>query len=68
VKIATFNVNNINKRLPNLLAWLKSSQPDIACLQEIKSTDAAFPADALSSAATGPSGVTGVVSRRRSAS
>jgi exodeoxyribonuclease-3 len=49
VKIATFNVNNINKRLPNLLAWLKFSQPDVACLQEIKSTDAAFPVDALRS-------------------
>jgi exodeoxyribonuclease-3 len=53
VKIATFNINNINKRLPNLLGWLRSSQPDVACLQEIKCTDAAFPADALSSAGYG---------------
>jgi hypothetical protein len=43
MKIATFNVNNINRRLPNLLQWLKSARPDIACLQELKSTDANFP-------------------------
>jgi exodeoxyribonuclease III len=42
--MATFNVNNITKRLLNLLA---SSQPDVACLQELKSTDAAFPADVI---------------------
>src|ERR1041385_6618887 len=43
MKIATFNINNINKRLENLLAWLRSAQPDVACLQELKSTDADFP-------------------------
>lgn len=53
MKIATFNVNDINKRLPNLLAWLESSQPDVACLQELKATDAAFPADVLNSAGYG---------------
>ena len=53
VKIATFNVNNINKRLPNLLAWLKTSQPDVVCLQELKSTDAVFPADILNSVGYG---------------
>ncbi len=47
MKIATFNINNINKRLPNLLAWLRSARPDVACLQELKSTDADFPIDAL---------------------
>jgi exodeoxyribonuclease-3 len=47
VKIATFNINNVNKRLPNLLAWLKSERPDIACLQELKCTDAEFPAEAI---------------------
>jgi exodeoxyribonuclease III len=47
IKIATFNVNDVNKRLPNLLAWLKRSRPDIACLQELKSTDAGFPKAAL---------------------
>ena len=33
MKVATFNVNNINKRLPNLLAWLKAEEPDVVCLQ-----------------------------------
>jgi exodeoxyribonuclease III len=47
MKIATFNINNINKRLPNLLAWLRAARPDVVCLQELKSTDAAFPAAAL---------------------
>ena len=37
MKIATFNINNINKRLHNLLGWLRASRPDIACLQELKS-------------------------------
>jgi exonuclease III len=32
MKIATFNVNNINKRLYNLLAWLAKAQPDVVCL------------------------------------
>jgi exodeoxyribonuclease-3 len=47
VKIATFNVNDINKRLPNLLAWLKSSKPDVACLQELKAARSEFPESAL---------------------
>jgi exodeoxyribonuclease-3 len=47
VKIATFNVNNVNRRLPNLLAWLEATQPDVACLQELKSTSANFPDGAL---------------------
>ena len=47
MKIATFNINNVNKRLPNLLAWLRSAHPDAVCLQELKSTDADFPVVAL---------------------
>jgi exodeoxyribonuclease-3 len=43
MKIATFNINNINRRLPNLLAWLKAAKPDIVCLQELKCSDAEFP-------------------------
>lgn len=43
MKIATFNVNNINKRLPNLLRWLKQSEPDVVCLQELKCDNADFP-------------------------
>src|SRR5438094_10516897 len=44
VKIATFNVNGINGRLPRLLEWIEESEPDIACLQELKTTDDKFPA------------------------
>jgi exodeoxyribonuclease-3 len=47
VKIATFNINNINGRLDNLLAWLKATRPDVVCLQELKATDAQFPEGAL---------------------
>jgi exodeoxyribonuclease-3 len=47
VKIATFNINNVNKRLDNLLAWLGRAEPDIACLQELKTEQSAFPAAAL---------------------
>jgi exodeoxyribonuclease-3 len=50
VKIATFNVNNVNKRLPNLLAWLKSSKPDVVCLQELKAAQSDFPEGALGKA------------------
>src|SRR6185437_5326804 len=44
MKIATFNINNVNRRLPNLLGWLKTAKPDVVCLQELKCTDAMFPA------------------------
>jgi exodeoxyribonuclease-3 len=47
MKISTFNINNINKRLPNLLAWLRGAGADVVCLQELKSTDADFPVDAI---------------------
>src|SRR5262245_9961696 len=47
MKIATFNINNVNKRLANLLAWLRAARPDVACLQELKSTDADLPIGAL---------------------
>ena len=47
VKVATFNINNINKRLSNLLAWLAKARPDVVCLQELKAEQRAFPADAL---------------------
>jgi len=50
LKIATFNINNINRRLPNLLAWLKAAKPDVVCLQELKCTDAEFPAKAIEKA------------------
>ena len=41
--IATFNVNGVNSRLSNLLAWLAKESPDVVCLQELKATDTAFP-------------------------
>lgn len=43
MKIATFNVNGIKTRLPNLLQWLEREQPDVACLQELKALDGMFP-------------------------
>ena len=53
MKIATFNINNVNRRLPNLLRWLRSAKPDIVCLQELKSTDAEFPIAAIEKAGYG---------------
>lgn len=50
MKLATFNINNVNKRLPNLLAWLKSEKPDIVCLQELKADQGAFPVVAIEKA------------------
>jgi exodeoxyribonuclease III len=47
MKIASFNINNINRRLANLLHWLRESEPDIVCLQELKAADTEFPADAI---------------------
>jgi exodeoxyribonuclease-3 len=50
VKIASFNVNGVKGRLPRLLEWLEEAQPDVACLQEIKTGDATFPALAFEQA------------------
>lgn len=43
MKIATYNVNGINGRLPVLLKWLEEANPDIVCLQELKATQEKFP-------------------------
>jgi exodeoxyribonuclease-3 len=43
LKIATFNINNVNSRLQNLTSWLEDSKPDIVCLQELKAAQEAFP-------------------------
>jgi len=43
MKIATFNINGIKARLPRLLEWLDETRPDIACLQELKTSDETFP-------------------------
>src|SRR5260370_15739661 len=53
MKIATFNINNVNRRLPNLLRWLGQAKPDIVCLQELKSTDGDFPVQAIDKAGYG---------------
>jgi exodeoxyribonuclease-3 len=50
MKIATFNINNVVRRLPNLLEWLRAARPDVVCLQELKTTDPSFPRAALSDA------------------
>jgi exodeoxyribonuclease-3 len=47
MKIATFNINNVVRRLPNLLEWLRAATPDVVCLQELKATDAGFPEAAI---------------------
>ena len=53
MKIATFNINNVNRRLPNLLRWLRAAKPDVVCLQELKSTNEDFPVEAIDKAGYG---------------
>ena len=53
MKIATFNINNVNRRLPNLLDWLRQAKPDVVCLQELKAPDADFPQAAIGRAGYG---------------
>jgi exodeoxyribonuclease III len=53
MKIATFNINNINKRLANLLDWLEDAKPDVVALQELKAADADFPRAAIEKAGYG---------------
>jgi exodeoxyribonuclease-3 len=53
MRIATLNINNVNKRLANLLAWLAETKPDVVCLQELKAEDRAFPHAALEAAGYG---------------
>ena len=43
MRLATFNINGVNRRLPNLLGWLEQAEPDVVCLQELKATDSQFP-------------------------
>src|SRR6201992_1287418 len=50
MKIATFNINNVNKRLVNLLTWLRKASPDVVCLQELKAEGRAFPTQAVEEA------------------
>ena len=53
MKIATFNVNGVKTRLAHLLQWLQKEQPDVACLQELKSLDEVFPAREIEEAGYG---------------
>lgn len=53
MKIATYNINGINRRLPNLMDWLADAAPDVVCLQELKATQKQFPATALAHAGYG---------------
>jgi exodeoxyribonuclease III len=53
MKIATFNINNVNKRLEHLLAWMKAAEPDVVCLQELKASQADFPLAAIEAAGYG---------------
>lgn len=53
MKVATYNVNGVNGRLPVLLRWLEESEPDVVCLQELKAPDEKFPAAAIEKAGYG---------------
>ena len=53
MKIATFNINNVVRRLPNLLIWLAEARPDVVCLQELKAAQAAFPLREIEAAGYG---------------
>jgi len=50
MKLATWNVNSIKVRLPQLLAWLETARPDVLCLQELKTEEPGFPRAALEAA------------------
>jgi len=53
MRIATFNINGIRARLPRLVEWLEETQPDVACLQEIKTQDEGFPIKEIEAAGYG---------------
>lgn len=53
MRIATYNVNGVNGRLPVLLRWLEEAQPDVVCLQELKAPDERFPREAIEKAGYG---------------
>src|SRR6476620_8979760 len=50
MRIATYNVNGVNGRLPVLLRWLTETSPDVVCLQELKSPNENFPVKAINDA------------------
>src|SRR5215212_6253699 len=47
MKMATLNINNVSKRLTNLIDWLRAAKPDVVCLQELKTADSALPRAAI---------------------
>ena len=53
MKIATYNVNGVNGRLPVLLRWLNEAAPDVVCLQELKAPQEKFPEAAIRDAGYG---------------
>ena len=53
MKLATYNINNVNRRLGNLLAWLEEARPDVVCLQELKAAQADFPIAEIEAAGYG---------------
>src|SRR5215467_4058659 len=53
MKIASFNVNDVNKRLGNLIRWLRAEKPDVVALQELKAADREFPKAAIAKAGYG---------------
>lgn len=53
MRIATFNINGVRRRLGNLLDWLAEAEPDVVCLQELKAGDAQFPRAAIEAAGYG---------------
>lgn len=53
MRIATYNVNGVNGRLPVLLQWLDTTRPDVACLQELKASSDKFPRQAIEEAGYG---------------
>ena len=54
MRIATFNINGVNTRLPNLLQWLEETKPDVACLQELKAPQDRWPEAAIRNAGYHP--------------
>ncbi|HEX3699357.1 MAG TPA: exodeoxyribonuclease III [Phenylobacterium sp.] len=53
MRIATYNVNGVNARLPVLVRWLEATKPDVACLQELKAPNEKFPLEAIEKAGYG---------------
>lgn len=53
MRVATWNINDINKRLPILLAWLDATRPDVVALQELKTAESGFPKAELERAGYG---------------